>query len=202
MKPPPLPLVTTDGIVAIPGPLALKRVPAHASNFSAHPRLSPTLIVIHATDGCEGARKDDDVAAMFGSPLDKPRSAHYVVDSDSVTRCVPDLMTAWHSGHQGNRLGIGIEFCGRARQSRAEWLDALSLPMLCIGARLIADLCRQYQIPPVVVNNRMLLAGQGGITTHSFVSIAWKESMHHDPGVGFPLGSLVLAVRRDLLLVG
>lgn len=200
-QPPPLPPTTTEGIVAIPGSLQLKRKPAHASNFSAHPRLNPRLVVIHCTDGHEGFTKDDDVAAMFAAPLDKPRSAHYVVDADSCTRCVPDLMTAWHCGRHGNQLGIGIEFCGRARQSRAEWLDALSLPMLCIGARLISDLCRQYEIPPVVVNDRMLLAGQGGITTHSFVSMAWKETSHHDPGEGFPLGSLVVAVRRDLLLI-
>lgn len=200
--PPPIPSLPNEPkIVAVPGPLTIKRKPAHHTNYSAHPRMSPRFIVVHATDGHEGFRKDDDVAAMFAGPLEKPRSANYVVDTDSVTRCVPDLMTAYHCGKTGNAFGIGVELCGRASQSRAEWLDTLSLPMLCIAARLISDLCRHYSIPPVVANDRDLYAGRGGITTHSFVSLTWKESSHHDPGPGFPLGSLVMAVRDDLLLV-
>lgn len=205
-QPPPLPpRIPDDGIVASPHPLMIKRRPAHPTNYSPHPRLSPRFIVLHATDGHEGFAKDDDCAAMFAAPFvppQKPRSSHYVVDTDSVTRCVPDLMTAWHAGHTGNLYGIGIELCGRASQTRAEWLDELSLPMLRVAARLVSDLCREYQIPPQVANDRDLVAAKGGITTHSFVSMAWCESTHHDPGVGFPLGSFVMAVRRDLLLVG
>lgn len=201
-RPPPLPVINEPKIVAVPGPLMIKRQPAHPSNFSAHPRLSPGIIVLHCTDGHEGYTKDDDVAAMFGRVLDKPRSSHYVIDADSCTRCVPDLMTAWHCGHTGNALGIGIELCGGASQTRAEWLDTQSLATLNIAARLIADLCHGYNIAPRVVNVRDLLAGRSGITTHSIVSVAWKESSHHDPGPGFPLGALVMAVRRDLLLEG
>jgi N-acetyl-anhydromuramyl-L-alanine amidase AmpD len=202
MKPQPPPIPRDEPkIVAVPGPLTIKRRMAYAGNYNQLPRLSPRFIVVHATDGHEGFRKDDDVAAMFANKLDKPRSSHYVVDGDSCTRCVPDLMTAYHCGRTGNAFGIGVELCGRASQSRAEWLDAVSLPMLCIAARLISDLCRQYSITPVVANDRDLYAGRGGITTHSFVTMAWKESSHHDPGPGFPLGSLVMAVRDDLLLV-
>lgn len=200
--PPPLPVINEPRIVAVSGPLIVKRRPAHASNFSAHPRLSPGIIVLHCTDGHEGFRKDDDVAAMFAGVLEKPRSAHYVVDADSCTRCVPDLMTAYHCGHTGNAAGIGVELCGSALQSRAQWLDATSLATLTIAARLVADLCRGYNILPRVVNDRDLLAGRTGITTHSFVSQAWKQSSHHDPGPGFPLGAFVMAVRRDLLLEG
>lgn len=201
--PPPIPPLPNNPIRAVPGPLAIKRVAAHQSNYSPLPRLQPRRIVLHCTDGHEGYRKDDDVAAMFSRPFEppqKPRSSHYVVDSDSCTRCVPDLMTAWHCGRTGNALSIGIELCGRGNQSRAEWLDSLSLPMLCIAARLVSDLCRMYEIPPLVVNDRGLRAGDPGITTHSFVSSAWHESDHHDPGPGFPLGSFVMAVRDDLLL--
>jgi N-acetyl-anhydromuramyl-L-alanine amidase AmpD len=181
----------------------VKRHPASELNYSPHPRLSPSIIVLHATDGHEGTTKDDDVAAMFADPnLSPHRSSHYVIDADSCTRCVPDLMTAWHCGHTGNAKGIGIELCGLSDQTRDEWLDAMSLPMLCIAARLVSDLCHQYNILPVVVNDRDLKAGKSGITTHSFVTMAWGESTHHDPGPGFPLGALVMAVRRDLLLVG
>jgi N-acetyl-anhydromuramyl-L-alanine amidase AmpD len=195
---------STAGIVAV-------RAAVGQAAWRARLELQPapaavaSLIVLHSTEGYEGIKKADGVAAMFAAPIlppEKPRSSHYVIDTTSCIRCVPDLMTAWHCGHTGNAFGIGIELCGRADQTRAEWLDALSLPMLNIAARLIADLCREYQIPPVVVNDSHLRAGKSGITTHSFVSLAWKESSHHDPGPGFPLGAIVMAVRRDLLLLG
>jgi N-acetyl-anhydromuramyl-L-alanine amidase AmpD len=193
--PPPVP---EPRIVAAPNPLAWHDVPAHLANYSRVFR-HPSLIVLHATDGCEGVTKDTDCAAMFAAPFlegETKRSAHYVIDANSVTHCVRDEFVAWHCGHQGNTIGIGIELCGRADQTRAQWLDALSLPMLCIAARLCADLCHVWSIPVRVVNDRGLLAGAAGITTHSFVSMAWRETDHHDPGPGFPLGAFVTAVAQ------
>lgn len=186
---------------AAPAPLTIRERPAHPRNYSRVRRL-PTqirLIVLHCTDGHEGVTKDDDVAAMFAQgDLEPRRSCHYVVDANSVTRCVPDLLTAWHAKPKGNRVGIGIEVCGRAKQSRAEWLDALSLPTLQLAARLTADLCRMYKLPAQVVNPQGLRLERSGITTHAFISQAWKESNHTDPGVGFPLGKFVDAVAAAL----
>jgi len=186
-------------IIAAPAPLRIKSRPAHPDNYSRATR-EPTLIVIHCTDGCEGLRKDDDEAAAIAvpGPLGRRVSFHYAVDADSCTRCVPDMLTAWHAGHTGNARGIGIELCGRANQTRAQWLDELSLPTLCIAARLVADLCREYHIPPVLVDVPGLVLGHRGITTHSMCGAAWHESDHYDPGPHFPLGDFVQAVVRAL----
>lgn len=172
----------------------LQHRPASLRNYSRAIR-TPSLIVIHCTDGHEGVTKDTDVAAMFQDPkLDPKRSAHYVVDADSVTQCVADHYCAYHCAGTGNVRGIGVELCGRAAQSRPQWFDELSFPMLCIAARLVAELCVEWSIPPRIVNARGLVAGEHGITTHQFVSDAWHETKHTDPGPGFPLGAFVRAV--------
>jgi N-acetyl-anhydromuramyl-L-alanine amidase AmpD len=195
-RPAPLP-TPLPRIAASSAPLVVKFRPASHKNYSQSARPAPRLIVLHCTDGCEGACKDDDVAAMFADDNLQPRrSAHYVVDSDSVTRCVPDTFAAWHCGRTGNARSIGIELCGRAAQSRAEWLDALSLPMLCRCARLLAVLTERHKIPVRFVSSAGLIAGDSGITTHACVSAAWGESTHTDPGPGFPLSELLAAVER------
>jgi N-acetyl-anhydromuramyl-L-alanine amidase AmpD len=194
-KQPPPPPPPEPAIVAAAVLPRVKVRPAAVANYS-RARREPALLVIHCTDGCEGMHQDDTTAAMFGGPLEKRRSAHYVVDADSVTRCVPDMLTAWHAGHHGNALGIGIELCGRANQTRAQWLDPDSLATLALAARLCADLCREHRIPAAAVNEHGLVAGDRGITTHAAVSAAWRESDHYDPGPGFPLGSFVAAVAR------
>ncbi len=187
----------TPAIVAAAA-INIRRKPAHSNNYG-HGERSPKLIVIHCTDGHEGPNKDADVAAMFADAnLHPRRSAHYVVDTDSVTQCVDDNMQAWHCGKTGNRLGIGIELCGKASQSYDQWHDSLSLPMVQIAARLVANLCQKHNIPCVYLTSRQLLEGRSGVTTHASVSIAWGESTHTDPGPGFPMVKLVNAAREAL----
>jgi N-acetyl-anhydromuramyl-L-alanine amidase AmpD len=192
-KPPPLPPLPPPAIVAVPGPLRINARPAAINNYSRIRRV-PLDIVLHCTDGCEGTNKDTDVAAMFASPLEKPRSSHYVVDADSVTRCVQDQQIAWHCGRTGNLIGIGIELCGSAKQTREQWLDVMSLATLQIAARLCADLCKTHGIPPTLVTDQGLLRKVSGITTHDYVSRAWNETTHSDPGPGFPINDFVRAV--------
>lgn len=178
----------------------LNHRPASLRNYSRVIRV-PSLIVLHCTDGHEGVTKDTDVAAMFQDPnLEKKKSSGYVVDADSATCCVADQYVAWHCGHTGNMLGIGVEICGGAKQSRQQWFDAMSLPTLAIAARLCADLCRNWDLPARVVNTRGLLVHERGITTHAFVTDAWHETDHYDPGPGFPLGKFVRAVGVALAL--
>lgn len=199
-QPPKLPDEIPPLIVAVDS-FQLRKRPASPRNHS-HIERVPRLIVVHCTDGHEGPTKDGDVAAMFADPELKPRrSAHYVVDTDSVTQCVEDKLPAWHCGSTGNERGIGIELCGRGDQSYLQWHDSLSLPMLQIAARLIADLCKRHSIPAVYLNSPDLRANRMGITTHASVSLAWSETSHTDPGHGFPMVKLVNAVRAALGLV-
>lgn len=191
---PPLPR-----IVAVPErDLVLRSVRAHAANYSRVIRKTTQAITLHATDGHEGPSKAEDVAAMFArvfSPPQKKRSCTFVVDTDTAVLCVPPHVTAWHCGETGNRLTEGVELCGRANQTREQWFDALSLPMLCIAARLVAQRCTVNQIEPVFVDRAGLRAGLRGITTHAEISAAWHESKHTDPGPNFPLREFVAAVR-------
>lgn len=174
--------------------------PASLRNYARIKR-TPSIIVLHATAGHEGTTKDTDVAAQFQDPkLDPRRSSGYIVDADSVAQCVADHYVAWHCGQTGNMRGIGVELCGRADQTRSQWLDPLSHRTLCIGARLVADLCLEWHIPPVYVDARELVAGARGITTHDAVRRAWHQTKHIDPGEGFPLSEFVQAVAAAVAL--
>lgn len=199
IEPPPLP---REPIIVASPPLVVKTRFAAERNFSRKQRLVTQGIVLHSTEGHTGTTQDDNVAAMFASPsLEPPRSAHYVVDADSATRCVPDMLTAWHCGHTGNAGLIGVELCGTAAQTRAQWLAGDAFATLCNAARLVATLCSTHRIPPMVVNDRGLVSGARGITTHAYVSKAWHETTHTDPGDAFPLAAFVVAVARALDVV-
>ncbi len=192
---PPLPdRPASPAIVAVSaGALWLKKRHAHPSNYGRRVRPRTQFITLHCTDGHEGPQKDGDVAAMFAGILAKPRSCTYVVDTDSVTECVPPNLTAWHCGHTGNARSEGIELCGRANQTREQWFDALSLPMLNIAARLVAERCKVHSIPIRFVDSELLREGLRGITTHAEVSRAWGESRHTDPGPNFPMQEFIAA---------
>ena len=172
-------------------------MPANLGNYSRVVR-HPTMIVLHATDGVEGLKKDFDTAMEFARPMAKgtEHSAHITCDADSATRSIDDQYTAWHCGHRGNACGIGIELCGRASQTREQWFDEMSYPMLNIAARVVADLCMQWAIPAVLLDVGALRSGNTrGITTHAIVTEAWHETTHTDPGAGFPLIDFAHAVR-------
>lgn len=175
------------------GSVKLISKPAHPTNYSLTKR-KPTLIVIHSTEGHEGSGSTDANVAAGIAVAKAGKSFHYVVDADSATQCVPDELTAWHARKTGNARGIGVEICGTAKQTRAQWLDTASLATLNNAARLIADLCVRHGIPPVVLGAEELKRNLSGITTHAAVSAAWGESTHWDPGPDFPLDEFVRAV--------
>lgn len=186
---------TPRAVIVAADKLVMRYVAAHPTNYSRAVR-KPSVIVLHCTDGHEGTTKDTDAAIEISKPLPKgkERSFHFVVDADSATACVEPKFTAWHARKHGNAVGIGIEICGSADQTRAQWLDALSLATLQITARLCAELCRDFAIPPVALSEAGLRAGLRGITTHHIVSQAWKESTHYDPGPHFPFADFLEAV--------
>jgi N-acetyl-anhydromuramyl-L-alanine amidase AmpD len=180
-----------------PAPLRIRAQPADPANYS-RARREPRLIVLHSTEGREGdGATDANVAAGIArpKPAGQRTSFHYVVDADSATRCVPDTLTAWHCGKTGNQLGIGIELCGSAKQTRDQWLDDASRRTLGIAARLVADLCREHRIPLRYLSAFDLNhLSPWGITTHAAISEAWRESTHWDPGPDFPIDLFMAAV--------
>lgn len=192
--------ITKPQLTAAAGPLVYAEMPAHPRNYQMHrsPR-SILFLVLHVTEGHEGPTQDTNVARMFQDPtLEPKRSCGYVGDTNSITRCVKDQDIAYHCGHTGNQRGLGIELCGLARQSRAEWLDALSLPMLQLAARWAAEKCREYNLPATFLDAAALRRGATGITTHHEVSLAWRETNHTDPGPHFPMDLFIAAVAEAL----
>lgn len=151
-------------------------------------------IVIHSMEAPESSNTAENVANYFKAGTVKA-SAHYCVDNNSVVQCVLDKDVAY-AAPGANSTGLHIELAGYARQSRAEWLDAYSQPMLRLAAKLTADKLREFGIPIQSIAAAGLLAGLPGITRHVDVSNAFHLSTHTDPGVGFPMDVFLQFVRE------
>lgn len=162
-------------------------------------------IVIHYTAGAER-----NTSAEEGAVIDQNRtdgtSTHYFVDSDSVVQCVLTKNRANAARTKGNRLGIQYELCGTV-QTRAQWLDAASLPTLRNAARQVARDCRKYGIPVrrlSVAETRAAWydfpAGPQGIVGHVDCTYAYPEDGgdHTDPGTQFPWDVFLDMVRAEL----
>lgn len=67
--------------------------------------------------------------------------------------------------------------------------------MLDRTARLTAELCLHYGIPPYFRKAGELRDGRHGVTTHRQVSLAWGQSSHWDPGA-WPRRAFMRRVRR------
>lgn len=184
-------------ITAVPALPAIKLVEARW--FRGGPRRKkPIWIVLHCTDGVEGPRKAEDGAHELANiPVGaRRRSCHWIVDTDSIVMCVPVEHEAFHAGRNANMFGEGIEICGRASQTRDQWLDALSLPMLQLAARLVRVRADALGIPLRLLKGPELRANIPGITTHMEITRAFPaDTAHTDPGAGFPLDEFLAAVQ-------
>lgn len=151
-----------------------------AANHSGSGNKPIHRIVIHSTvSPCEpgGAR---NIAAYFRSES-AGGSAHYVVDPAETVQSVYDGVIAWHA--PPNSHSIGIEMCDYPSASSAKrWRDGNHRRMLRRVARLTARLCLAYDVPIRFLSPADLKAGKHGITTHSNVSRAFRQSSHWDPG--------------------
>ena len=93
---------------------------AHRGNYGASRPLSDIkFIVIHYT-GNDGDTDENNGKYFANNDVDT--SAHYFVDSDSITRSVPDNFIAWHCGGKTykhktcrNSNSIGLEICDDVR---------------------------------------------------------------------------------------
>jgi N-acetyl-anhydromuramyl-L-alanine amidase AmpD len=147
-------------------------------------RRTVRLLVIHDMEFPETLTAAEDVARYFQKP-DKPSSAHVCVDTNSVVQCVKDNNVAF-AAPGANHDGIQIELAGYGKQSRADWLDEYSFPMLHLGADVTAQYCLKYSIPPIHLTNQALKLGQAGIIGHYQATQVYAQSDHTDPGAGFP----------------
>jgi hypothetical protein len=164
-------------------------------------RSRPLWLVIHATHGAEGHGKARAGALEMQrippkAQGGKPRSAHLLIDTDSVVQCVPFECEAYHAGPHANQYGEGFEVCGSADQKRAQWLDELSLPMLSLAAHVLRWRSEVLMVPLVYRGPSDLVRKIPGVTTHAAVAQAFPgDTDHYDPGPHFPLVELLDAAR-------
>jgi hypothetical protein len=156
-----------------------------ARNYTRVEHRQIDLIVVHDMEYPERLDGAEVVAGWFGGPQAPRASAHVCVDADSAVRCARWSDVCWHAPG-ANHNGIGIEHAGYARQSLEEWLDDYSRSMLELSARITAALCQRFDIPVELVDVDGLKAGARGITSHRWVSLAFRKSTHTDPGPDFP----------------
>ena len=171
-------------------------------------RIRPVqYVVIHSTEGSEGVK-----SAEAGVAYDKVRtdgtSTHLFIDTDTALMEVRYTDTAHAARAKGNACGIQVELCGRAGQTNAQWHDAASLPMLRLAAREVAQICRDFGLPPrrlSVAEVRAAYyapAGQRpkGICGHIDVTRAYPEDggSHTDPGANFPWQEFLAMVSAEL----
>jgi N-acetyl-anhydromuramyl-L-alanine amidase AmpD len=163
-----------------------------AKNFTRAHRAAVDWIIIHATDGGEGRGRALRTAQRFaGIGQEAPKaSAHYAVDAGEAIQCVRETDVAWHCPG-GNRRGIGIELCGRAGQTAAQWADADSEATLRLAAVVAATSAARWDIPIIRVQPAQLIHGVRGFAGHvdfteAYPIVADKRNTHWDPGPGFP----------------
>ncbi|MST50564.1 N-acetylmuramoyl-L-alanine amidase [Mobiluncus porci] len=160
------------------------------TNAATHKR----LVVIHTMESPEGVRTAEDVARYFQNPRIRA-SAHYCVDADSVSQCVPERQVAW-AAPGCNHDGIQIELAGRAGQTPAQWQDAFSRAELDLTARLVAEICDRWNIPIRHLSNGQLGAGWAGIIGHNQASDVYRKSDHWDPGPNFPWDEFIQKIQQ------
>lgn len=151
--------------------------------FSPGGNLPVRRIVIHDEEHPFDDQSAEGVARMFKSS-DRKASAHYIVDADSVVRCVADKDVAYHA--PPNKGSIGVERDGFATFTRAQWLSDYGTKAGLRQAQLVAELCVEHDVPPVRLTVEQLRQGAHGICGHVDVSLAFGKSTHTDPGPGFP----------------
>jgi N-acetyl-anhydromuramyl-L-alanine amidase AmpD len=162
-------------------------------NFTRASGRAIDVVVMHTMEIAERPDAAEICARWFKTEVSRV-SAHYCVDADSVIQCVREKDIAWHA-RGGNTNSIGVEMAGYAAQTTRDWKDRYSRAVLERASGLVADICRRRRIPVRWLVADDLVAGRRGLTGHSEVSRAFKQSDHWDPGDGFPVEAFVDRVR-------
>lgn len=129
--------------------------------------LTPQGIVVHET---AGHNDTDEGNFSYFNGANRSASAHYFVDSDSISQFIPDSEQAWHACYNGNIRYLGMELChvdGDPAKFAEIWKR---------GVWLVAMKCIQYGWTPT---------NQMQVMSHKMVTDRWHESSHQDTDAYF-----------------
>jgi len=167
----------------------------YPKSYSAGRSRAPQYVVMHYTAGSEGP-----TSAEAGADYDKNRadgtSCHAFFDSEGPGLQEVPFSDRSHSAYfHGNEIGIQYELCGTI-QTRAQWLDANSYPMLVTAAKAVAYTCRTLGLEMRRLTTAEVRAAYynapgsrpTGICDHKNVTDAYPEDggTHTDVGPEFP----------------
>lgn len=151
-------------------------------------------IIIHCTAGSD-AKGATGTAAYFRMQS-AGGSAHFITDSDECIRCAADNVVCWHAPPNPHELGIEME-CSLANRGQGHWTRADHIAMMKITAKLTAEKCVEYNIPPVKITAAQRKAGVHGVCGHWDVTIAFGQSTHTDPEIYFPWTQFMAWVKQE-----
>lgn len=178
---------------APPSPPVVGGIPANHSGEHNHP---PQLVVIHSAvmDCRVGAAK---LLGEWNRKGTTGGSWHYATDPAETIQCSWDRFVTWAAPPNRTSHGgvLHIEMAdrpvpaptvrGKALQRLRQtwrWRTMAHRKMLARTARLTAELCLAYDLPPVYVGPIGQRLGRKGWTTHAARTIAYRQSTHWDPG--------------------
>ncbi|APT85311.1 peptidoglycan recognition protein family protein [Corynebacterium aquilae] len=151
-------------------------------------------ICVHTTENDAGTPAENVANYQITS---ESGSYHVLVDSRGRTLLAnTDGWIVWASGNVGNNWLIHISFVARAAWKREKWLEYPN--MLRAGAKVAANRCKLYGIPPVKLTASQLRQKQKGFVGHLETGQAWGGTDHTDPGSGFPWDVFLNMVKEEM----
>jgi hypothetical protein len=169
-------------------------VAVHPDRYGAVKSWRNRLIVVHDSEGGEGATAGKALAGFLTRPGDRPNgsggmygsSYAYVSDLDLwAWPCVPHNVVSY-SASGANHNGVHVCIPGKAAQTRAQWLEPVSRGYIRTTAAVIVDIAAAEGIPLVRLTVAQVRDGMSGYCSHHDVSLAFGKSTHTDPGPNFP----------------
>ena len=157
----------------------------------------PLQIFLHTMETPETPGRAKQVWQWFAGKTSPQASAHFMTDATTVEQSVKTSDTAWAvDDYALNQSSISIEMSGVDSQTPAQWADAYSTAELALVAKLVAELCKQFDIPIVKLSPLDVAANKAGIAGHWDVTLGKKiAGGHTDPGKYFPWDKFIAQVK-------
>jgi hypothetical protein len=103
----------------------------------------PTAVVVSLSDTTSEKGAALAIAKYHNSPGAPHKSYHYVVDENSIYRCVPLNVAAYGNPNRA----ISVHICAQPQESLSLWDNGSEARVLHKAATLVADLMLTYRIP-------------------------------------------------------